>query len=161
MAVDGRIRVRHEDVFPEPVLVLSVEPVEDYDKRKAGEVDTQDRDRDTGQRVWAVSILDPTARPGNREIKVKVPADVQPVPPAGVMGPVVFADLVITPWVDDSRARPRLGIAYRASGLLPATTPAPTSTAGSTGSIGASGSTSSGRAEGKAGGTGASSRSAA
>jgi hypothetical protein len=157
MAVDGRIRVRHEDVFPEPVLVLSVEPVEDYDKRKAGEVDTQDRDRDTGQRVWAVSILDPTARPGNREIKVKVPADVQPVPPAGVMGPVVFADLVVTPWVDDSRARPRLGIAYRASGLLPATTPAPTSS----GSGGASGSASSGRGEGKASGTASTSRPAA
>jgi hypothetical protein len=157
MAADGRIRVRHEDVFPEPVLVLGVEPIEDYDKRKAGEVDSQDRDKDTGQRLWAVSVLDPTARPGNREIKVKIPADVQPVPPAGLMGPVVFADLVVTPWVDDSRTRPRLGIAYRASGLLPAAIP----TASASGSTGASGSAGAGRAEGKAGGAGSSSRPAA
>src|SRR5664279_2068289 len=35
MAVDGRINVRHEDVFPVPVLVLGVEPVNDFEKVKA------------------------------------------------------------------------------------------------------------------------------
>ncbi len=120
MAVQGPIRTRHEDVFPEPVLVLSVEPIEDFDKRKAGIADPQDRDKETGMRLWAVSVLDPTARPGQREIKVKIPAEQQPVPPGGQLGDVYFTDLAVIPYVDTNRARPRLGMSYRASGMTTA-----------------------------------------
>jgi hypothetical protein len=37
MAVDGRINVRHEDVFTPPVLLLSVDPLEHFDKKRAGD----------------------------------------------------------------------------------------------------------------------------
>src|SRR4051812_16978756 len=66
MAVEGRINVRHEDVFSQPVLLLSVDPVEDFDRKRAGDVDPQDRDKTTGLRLWSVSVLDPTAPQGKR-----------------------------------------------------------------------------------------------
>jgi hypothetical protein len=130
MAVDGRIPVRHEDVFTQPVLLMSVEPVEDFDRVKAARengqidpvnkrptIDVQERDKNTGQRLWSVSIIDPTARTGSREIKVKIPADVQPVPPNGLMAPAEFEGLEVIPYVDTNRTRPRLAIAYRAAGF--------------------------------------------
>ena len=130
MAVDGRINVRHEDVFPVPVLVLGVEPAEDFDKikaaREAGQfdkatgrptVDVQIRDRETGMRVWVVSVLDPSAKQGQREIKVKVAADVQPVPPGGLMAPCEFEGLQVIPYLDTNRTKPRVAIAYRAAGF--------------------------------------------
>ena len=117
MAVEGRINVRHEDVFPVPVLVLGVEPVNDFEKVKAKVPDPQERDRETGARLWAVSILDPSARQGQREIKIKVAADVQPVPPNGPMQPCEFDGLQVIPYLDANRAKPRVAIAYRAAGF--------------------------------------------
>ncbi|MBC8091316.1 MAG: plasmid replication, integration and excision activator [Pseudonocardia sp.] len=117
MAVEGRINVRHEDVFTQPVVLLSVDPSEDFDKRKAGDADIQERDKGTGIRLWAVSILDPTARQGQREIKVKVVAEQQPVPPHGVLAPCEFDGLQVIPYLDQNRAKPRVGIAYRATGF--------------------------------------------
>ncbi len=138
MAVQGPIRTRHEDVFPEAVLVLSVEPIDDFDKRKAGVADPQERDKETGMRLWAVSVLDPTARAGQREIKVKIPAEQQPVPPGGQLGDVYFTDLVVIPYVDTNRARPRLGVSYRASGMMTARPSSGGSASETTGSTGGS-----------------------
>jgi hypothetical protein len=117
MAANGRIPVRHEDVFPEPTVLLSVDPVEDFDRKRAGDGDPQERDKDTGMRLWAVSVIDPSAQAGRREIKVKVPAEHQPVPPNGVGQPVEFDGLVVIPYLDTNRAKPRVGIAYRAAGF--------------------------------------------
>jgi hypothetical protein len=117
MAVEGRINVRHEDVFTQPILLLSVDPVEDFEKKRAGVEDPQERDRTTGMRLWSASVLDPTAQQGRREIKVKIPADVQPVPPHGLMAPVEFDGLQVIPYLDSNRAKPRVGIAYRAAGF--------------------------------------------
>jgi hypothetical protein len=117
MAVEGRINVRHEDVFTQPILLLSVDPVEDFEKKRAGIEDPQERDRTTGMRLWSASVLDPTARQGRREIKVKIAADVQPVPPHGLMAPVEFDGLQVIPYLDSNRAKPRVGIAYRAAGF--------------------------------------------
>jgi len=126
MAVESRINTRHEDVFTEPVLLLSVDPVEDFDKKRAGSGDPQERDKNTGLRLWSVSVLDPTAQQGKREIKVKIAADVQPVPPNGPMAPVEFDQLQVIPYLDTNRAKPRLAIAYRAGGFRTATRAAKT-----------------------------------
>jgi len=64
-----------------------------------------------------VSVLDPTAGQGRREIKVKIAADVQPVPPNGVMAPAEFEGLQVIPYLDSNRAKPRVAIAYRAAGF--------------------------------------------
>lgn len=117
MAVEGRINVRHEDVFTQPVLLLSVDPVEDFDKKRAKVEDPQEFDKTSGLRLWSVSVLDPTAQQGRREIKVKIAADVQPVPPNGLMGPVEFDGLQVIPYLDANRAKPRVAIAYRAAGF--------------------------------------------
>jgi hypothetical protein len=117
MAIEGRINVRHEDVFTQPVLLLSVDPVEDFDKKRAGVEDPQERDKTTAMRLWSVSVLDPTAQQGKREIKVKIAADVQPVPANGLMAPVEFEGLQVIPYLDSNRAKPRVAIAYRAVGF--------------------------------------------
>jgi hypothetical protein len=117
MAVEGRINVRHEDIFTEAVLLLSVDPVEDFDKKRAGDGDPQDRDKTTGMRLWSASVLDATAAQGKREIKVKIAADVQPVPPNGLLAPVEFDGLQVIPYLDSNRAKPRVAIAYRAAGF--------------------------------------------
>ena len=117
MAVEGRINVRHEDVFTEAVLLLSVDPVEDFDKKRAGDVDPQERDKTTDKRLWSVSVLDPTAAQGKREIKVKIAADVRPVPPNGLLAPVEFDGLQVIPYLDSNRVKPRVAIAYRALGF--------------------------------------------
>ena len=117
MAVKGRVPVRHEDVFPVPLLLLGVEPVNDFEKVRAKEPDPQERDRDSGLRMWAASVLDPSAPQGRREIKVKIPAEVQPVPPNGPMAPAEFEGLQVIPYLDTNRARPRVAIAYRATGF--------------------------------------------
>src|SRR5688572_15070984 len=122
MAVEGRINVRHEDVFTQPILLLSVDPVEDFEKKRAGIEDPQERDRTTGMRLWSASVLDPAAPQGRREIKVKIAADVQPVPPHGLMAPVEFDGLQVIPYLDSNRAKPRVGIAYRAAGFRQAKT---------------------------------------
>jgi hypothetical protein len=124
MAAEGAIPVRHEDVFLVPVLVLAVEPVNDFDKVKAKEPDPQMRDKETGKRLWSGVILDPSARTGQREIKVKIAADVQPVPPNGLMGPCEFEGLAVIPYLDSNRVKPRVAIAYRAAGFRARTRPA-------------------------------------
>lgn len=124
MAATSRIPVEFGAVFPQGVLVLSVDPVNDFEKERSGTQDPQERDKDTGQRLWAVSVMDPTAPPKQREITIKVPAEQQPVPPNGIMHPAEFEGLVVIPWVEDGRRRPdgstgrsRIKFAYRAAGF--------------------------------------------
>ncbi|HSY14434.1 MAG TPA: hypothetical protein VK816_00480 [Jatrophihabitantaceae bacterium] len=130
MAVQTRLRVPFGDVFPMGAyMVGEVEAVEDFDlvkaAREAGKEpgDVQIRDKVTGLRVWAVRIIDadPEARKGQTELVVKVSADVQPVPPAAVPGmpfrQVEFENLTLTPYLDESRARPRLAFSLRSTGF--------------------------------------------
>jgi hypothetical protein len=126
VAIPRRIPVRFDDVFPHGAFVLGVEPANDYDKVKAGAADPQERDKDTGERVWAVKVLDADPQARSAELKVKITAPVHPVPPDAVAGtpfrPVEFTGLTVTPWVDVSRNKPRVGFALRASGMQPVTT---------------------------------------
>jgi len=108
-----RIPVRHEDVFPDGVLFLGIEAAIDFDRRT--DVDNQLRDKDSGLRVWQVSVLDPTGDRGSREVVVKVVGDVQPVPPGGMMKPVEFDGLSVTPWVNEKN---RSQVSLRANGFV-------------------------------------------
>jgi hypothetical protein len=69
-------------VFPHGCLFLGVEPARDFDKR--GQGDDQVRDKETGERVWLVKVLDLDPEAGkfgaSKEVKVKVVAAQQPVP---------------------------------------------------------------------------------
>lgn len=122
MAVGRGIRVKHEDVFTHGAYVSGdITPVRDFDaSRAAGDgVTVQARDRDTGELMWEVPVLDtdPQARKNERAITVKIPGPVQPVPPDALPGlpfrPVVFEGLRVTPYVKDDR----VAFSYRASSM--------------------------------------------
>lgn len=130
MAVQQRMRVPFEDVFPAGAYIVGeVEAVEDFDQIQAAKAagrepgDVQLRDKVTEKRVWQVRVVDadPEARKGQTEQTVKISADVQPVPPPHLDGlpfrPVVFDNLTVTAWIDDSRSRPRIAWSLRAEGM--------------------------------------------
>ncbi|GAA1836660.1 hypothetical protein GCM10009682_63060 [Luedemannella flava] len=96
--------------FPRGALGLSVDKKVDFSKR--GQADDQERDKDTGERVWVVEVmdLDPMAAKFRRDrVKVKIIAPHQPVLPAskvpGYPPAIEFVGLVLVPWVDDSRCK--------------------------------------------------------
>lgn len=111
MAVPTRIPVRTEDVFPLGVFVISVEPLNDYEKTLAKAADPQERDKDTGMRLWQVRVMDGDPNARTSEVKIKVAVDVQPVPPPALPGtpfrPVEFDGLTVTPYVDSQRCNGR------------------------------------------------------
>ena len=124
MAIQGAIPLGQDLVFPHGAYVVGeVEAVQDFDRKQAGEADVQSRDKTTGQRLWAVRVLDadPESRRGQAEVVVKIAADHQPVPPEEIPGlpfrPVVFDGLTATPWVDTNRQRPRLAWSLKATGM--------------------------------------------
>lgn len=104
-----KIDVPFETVFSHGALCLGVDKQVDFDKRGSG--DDQARDKETGERVWVVRVtdLDPeAAKPGRTsEVKIKVAAPVQPVPPKrqhpNVPPAVVFEGVTLTPYVDSTR----------------------------------------------------------
>lgn len=121
MAIKTPISVRFDDVFPHGAFALDVTAVEDFDKPQGG--DRQSRDKTTGERLWAVRVLDPDpdARKGQTEVSVKIAAPVQPVPPEALAGlpfrPVVFEGLTMTPYVDQRGSRPRIAYSLRARSM--------------------------------------------
>lgn len=129
MAIQGALRLGHEVVFPNGAFVVGeVSAVEDFDAARAARAsgkpaDTQARDKETGLRVWAVRVIDADelARRGQVEVVVKIAAEVQPVAPEKAAGvpfrPVEFDGLTATPYIDESRSRPRIAWSLRASGM--------------------------------------------
>jgi hypothetical protein len=106
-----KIPVPWEYVAPRGALCLGVEAATDFDKR--GQGDDQLRDKETGQRVWLVKVVDLDPEAGkfgaSNEFKVKVVADQRPVPPASAIPgypPLVeFTDVTLTPYVDSQRCK--------------------------------------------------------
>lgn len=104
-----KVPVSFDYVFPAGCLFVSVEKVTDFALRGSG--DDQARDKETGERLWAVTVMDLHREEGGfrstQEVKVKVAAPVQPVVPTptvvGFPPMVAFTDLVLTPWVDSNK----------------------------------------------------------
>jgi hypothetical protein len=132
-----KIPLPFEYAFRNGALFLSVEPVTDFDKRGSG--DDQARDKDTGMRLWQVKVMDLDPEAGkfgrSNEVKVKIAAHVQPVPPnsvvAGYPPAVEFADLTATPYADTNpckggrtphKCRARQAWSLRAAAMIPAAT---------------------------------------
>nr|MDT0658969.1 hypothetical protein [Micromonospora sp. DSM 115978] len=127
-----KVPVPFDYVFPAGALCLGVAPQMDFDRR--GQADDQARDKETGERIWIVRVmdLDPEAGKFGRstEVKVKVVAPVQPVPPAstvpGYPPAIAFEGLTLTPYVDSQRCKQsgqckaRMAYSLRANGMTPA-----------------------------------------
>ncbi|QSB15173.1 hypothetical protein JQS43_02020 [Natronosporangium hydrolyticum] len=122
-----KVPVPFEYVFPYGALCLGVEPVKDFDAKGA---DDQARDKESGRRLWQVRVLDLDPESGrfgeSKEVKVKVAADHQPVPPEptvpGYPPAVEFAGVTLTPYVNSQkrctdRCRARLAWSVRADSM--------------------------------------------
>lgn len=123
MAVQGPFKVAFGDVFPFGAFVKGgVEPVRDFD-RSSRENFVQARDKETGELVWSVEVLD--ADPESKgTFKVKLAAPVQPVMPEAPNGfpfvPVEFDGLTVTPYVNSQNNR--LAYSLKAAGMRAAGT---------------------------------------
>jgi hypothetical protein len=117
--IPTRFPVGFGDVFPEGVFILGVEPTLEFsDDRNAPK--RQERDKETNQLVWTVRALDANEQAARfgAEVKVKVTAPHQPVPPPKTPGfpyaPAEFEGLTITPYAN---AKGRVAFSFRATGM--------------------------------------------
>ncbi|MBB6350298.1 hypothetical protein FHU36_006870 [Nonomuraea muscovyensis] len=129
MALQGPIPVTFAMVFPHGCYVVGeVEPVKDFDASAGGRF-VQARDKQTGELVWQVAVMDgdPTLKPAQKTVAVKILAPVQPVPPAPMPGlpftPVEFDGLTVTPYVN---AAGRLAYSIKVREMHAPRTTAPT-----------------------------------
>jgi hypothetical protein len=122
-----KVPVRSEVVLPRGGMFMGVEAATDFDKR--GQADDQTRDKESGERVWIVTVIDmeePDEAQKFRksaELKVRVVAPYRPVPPvsmvAGYPPMVAFDGLTMTPWLDDQKCRAaRQGESHRCRARL-------------------------------------------
>jgi len=129
MAIQRRISVIHDDVFPKGAwLVSAVAPVRDYD-RSSRDVEVQEVVRDEaghpvlveGEQllVWQVEVMDGDEEVvgESKKVKVKIAAVRRPVPPPATAGtpfrPVVLEGLSVSPWLNRDRCRVETGKAHR------------------------------------------------
>ncbi|MFC4054603.1 plasmid replication, integration and excision activator [Actinomadura syzygii] len=121
MAMQGPFKVAFGDVFPFGAFIKGgVEPVRDFD-RSTRENFVQARDKESGELVWAVEVLD--ADPESKgTFKVKLTAPVQPIMPEAPTGfpfvPVEFDALTVTPYVNSGTGR--LAYSLKAGAMRPA-----------------------------------------
>ncbi|MEV6865732.1 plasmid replication, integration and excision activator [Streptosporangium subroseum] len=106
MALQGPIPVTFDMVFPHGCYIVGeVEPVKDFDASTNGRF-VQSRDKSTGEPMWQVAVMDadPTVKPGQKTVAVKILTPIQPVPPAPMPGlpftPVEFDHVTVTPYVN-------------------------------------------------------------
>lgn len=126
MAMQRRIKVQHDDVFPAGAFLKgSVEPVADFNAEKRADGSRpQQKDKDTGLLVWQVTTLDADEEASKKEtaLTVKFVAPHQPVPPENKTPfpwtPVEFVGLTALPYVDDNGNRPRLAWSFRAEAMV-------------------------------------------
>jgi hypothetical protein len=121
MSVQGPFSVDCKTLFPHGCGVVSaVTPLSDYE-RSTQENPVQARDKETGLLMWSVDVIDfdPDAR--ERTFKVKIAAEVQPVPPEVVPGtpvrPVYLERLQMTPYIKEGGFRPKIAYSLKCTGL--------------------------------------------
>ena len=122
MAIRGAIPMGHGAAFAYGTFMVGeVEPMRDFD-RSTREQAVQAVDRDTGELVWTVDVVDADPEARERTVRVKITAPVQPVPPETAPGvpfrPVEFEGLTVTPYVTTTASgRGRLAWSFRATGM--------------------------------------------
>ena len=122
MSVQGPFKVECGEVFPHGVGVVGVvTALVDFD-RSTRDAKVQQLDKESGQLVWVVDVMDFDPEARDRTFKVKIVAPVQPVPPESVAGvpvrPVLLEGLTVTPYLKDvGNGRQRIAYSLRATGL--------------------------------------------
>jgi hypothetical protein len=122
MAVQGPFKASFGELFPHGAFAIAVDALNDFEKVQAGVEDPQQRDKDSGERIWAVRAIDNDPEARSNELKVKVVAPVMPSLPEPVPGtnlrPVEFEGLTVTPWVEETKTgRTRVAYSLKATGV--------------------------------------------
>ena len=126
MALQGghRFAVAMDEVFPYGVYAMGVEQAQDYDEKTGRR--SPSKDKQTGELVWTVTVMDRDPEARTKEVKVKVLAPVQPVLPEEIapgtgLHACRFEGLTITPYIVDGPVgrRAKLGYSLRATAVLP------------------------------------------
>jgi hypothetical protein len=120
MSVQGPFKIDCGELFPHGLGAISeVSSLDDFDK-STKDNRVQARDKDTGLPLWQVEVLDFDPQARTKTFKVKVAAEVQPVPPEALQGapirPVVLEGLMVTPYIADG-PRPKIAYSLRCTGL--------------------------------------------
>ncbi|RCG29087.1 plasmid replication, integration and excision activator [Sphaerisporangium album] len=129
MAIPRAFKVEFGEMFPLGCyMVGEVDQVKDFEASTPAKP-VWARDKDTGDFVWQVTVLDCDPEARDKTLKVKVSSPVQPVPPAPMPGlpfiPVEFDGLTVTPWQNGQR----IAYSVRAREMrAPRTTAAPVRT---------------------------------
>ena len=122
MALQGAFKVDCGDVFPHGLgIVGAVVPLVDFD-RSTKESKVQQLDKESGLPMWTVDVMDFDPEARERTFKVKIVAQVQPIPPDAIAGapvrPVLLEGLTVTPYLKETgNGRARVAYSLRASGL--------------------------------------------
>ena len=118
MALRGPIPVEFGNVFTHGAFAAGgFEPMRDFDA-SSGDRFVQAKDKQTGQPVWVVEVIDGDPAARDKTVKVKVAAPDQPVLPPAHPGmpfvPVEFTGLTVIPYVNQAG---RLAYSLRAAGV--------------------------------------------
>ncbi len=123
MAIRTPFKLDHGDVFAYGALGVKIEALNDFEKVRAGVQDPQQRDKDTGERVWLFRGIDNDPDARSSEIKVKIVAPVMPpMPGEAISGtnlyPVEFEGLTVTPYVEETKSGfTRVAYSLKATGV--------------------------------------------
>ncbi len=86
MAIQGPIPVDFAQVFPRGAFAAGTfEPVRDFEASKGGRF-VQSKDKQTGQPLWAVDVIDADPQARDKTARVKIAAADQPVLPSAHAG---------------------------------------------------------------------------
>jgi len=122
MSVQGPFRVDCGELFPQGLGIISeVDSLDDFDK-STKDNRVQARDKDTGLPMWQVEVLDFDPKAREKTFRVKIAAEVQPVPPDALPGapvrPVVLEGLQVMPYIKEV-PNPKFGKVQGAPATLP------------------------------------------
>ena len=86
MAIKGAIPMESGFVWPYGTFMVGeVQAMRDFDRSTKDQA-VQAVDRDTGELVWTVDVIDADPEARERTVRVKLLAPVQPVPPEAMAG---------------------------------------------------------------------------
>lgn len=122
MSVQGPFKIDCDEQFPHGLFAVAVGGQLDFDKMQAKAEDAQARDKESGERVWVVRVIDNDPEARTNEFKVKIIAPHCPTLPEVLPGtnlrPVVFRNMTVTPWVEETKTgRSWVAFSLRASAV--------------------------------------------
>lgn len=119
--INGLFKIDRGEQFPHGLFAIAVNGQLDFEKSLAKVEAAQARDKESGERVWVLRVIDNDPEARQNEFKVKIIAPHCPALPEVVPGtnfrPVVFRNMTVTPYVEETKSgRARVAYSLRATG---------------------------------------------